>query len=74
MSLQLRTTKKDWFTSLTIWLSGILFFLPEIVLFISGLIDAKIVNDPLILNGLVKVTAIINLYLRVFKTNQVIKH
>lgn len=64
---------KKWYESMTVWFSGLIFFLPDIAEFLQGLIGDHIIDNPEIVYWVVKAIAIINLYLRIQKTKTAIK-
>lgn len=56
--------------SATVIFNSVVFFLPEIAMFLDGLVEDDIVTIPGAVNALIKAVATINLYLRIFKTKQ----
>jgi len=65
----MRDTKKLQ-ESATVLFNSVVFFLPEIAIFLEGLTRENIIDIPGAANLLVKAAATFNLYLRIFKTKQ----
>lgn len=64
---------KKWYQSLTIWFSGLIFFLPEISEFLEGAVKENVIDDPKIIFWVIKIVALINLYIRIFRTKKAIQ-
>jgi uncharacterized membrane protein YhaH (DUF805 family) len=65
---------KKWTQSLTIWVNTLVFFLPDIAIALQQLVDMKVVEGANQIAIVIKLIAVINILIRVFKTNQPIEH